>query len=889
MQIRVFIFLFMFGLTVFYAVNASPGPSVSPSIPGPSGPSIPGPGVSPSIPGPGYTPVKIQCPIGPGGCPGCEQLHGALQSSMLLVMDTNKYNITITLYYENLSASPPRQPVSNSVIIAQVFNESFSDTYKIYTDDSGAATFDFSIYKDRAVNFKFLYCPFTCSTSDPGFSKCGFLQCLDFAGIQCTLPTCEFSDLPDAPGVTPLAETKCLKLLPTIQSATYSPPPPSPITTPVICLPLLIIFALLGGALFISGKNPFAGFDFSAPRVGRHVRYQARGRAVSVSVPQPLTQWMMGKVQGAVGAGLGKALGGLAKGTQKKAGADKVAAVIGTGAAKAGVVMMVGGRGGASAVAGKGGEKGGPSLASYFVGQKVSPLDRYRRGFEALKGAPAAITGAWAGARANMIPADGKFANCSPETRLAVSVALDKMKAALEKMGKVADSQFGFTISGVNDKGQLIDQKGNPIKFQTKAGEAIVTIKVDSARVGVLNGSVAVGDKTFYIENAEIKAVSQAGSVLEGAAKDQAIKDLNFSDISRQIGDRVTLDTSMYSDAAKGGVVVSIKPFSETGTPEVMRTDGTKVDLTSEQGKAIMANVYEAHSAFNDYAAASREFRNGMEKAAAEIHLAENPDIGKSIADYRSAVSEGSGKLFSGESLEKVNGISFDHAAIEEGARKTAFAALSKEPEFELVIKKHDDALKTGMDPDLAHEKYIKPFEGEAAYRRAYNEGLAIGYGQYAGEDKTLRAELMDKAEGLHNVSTKARESLPENLRDPVSRIPVNHPEIEGLTKSNIGEALSYNARNYTVTHDNPNNLPASVIFAGTVADKFTVSGDLTKLKNIPDPNEMIIRMGDFRTVAGTDPGKGAQGFYSMATSNLSQAATMAREGKVRKTTKKEE
>jgi hypothetical protein len=788
---------------------------------------------------------------------------------MLLVMDTDKYNITITVYYENLTASPPRQPVSNSVIIAQVFNGSFSDTYKIYTDDSGAATFDFSIYKDRAVNFKFLYCPFTCSASDPGFSKCGFLQCLDFAGIQCTLPTCAFSDLPDAPGATPLAETKCLKLLPTIQSTTYSPPPPSLITTPAICLPLLIIFALLGGALFISGKNPFAAFDFSAPRVGRHVRYQARGRAVSVSVPQPLTQWMMGKVQGAVGKGLGKALGGFAKATEKmqrKKDRGKPAAVISAGAAKAGVVMMVGGRGGATAVAGKGGGKGGPTLASYFIGQKVSPLERYRRGFEALKDAPASISAAVAGAKANMIPAAGAFANWSPQARLDFSILKGNKEGLLRLLENVADKQsVNCNFKGVNDKGQLIDDKGNPIKIPTKLGEAIVTIDLSSARVGVLNCSITVGDKVFAIENNEIKGVSQAGAVLEGSAKEQAIRDINFHDLSRQIGDNVSFNTSMYSDAAKGDVAVSIKPFSETATPEISRPDGTKVDFASEQGKAILADVYTANDTINKIAAVDEGLRKSMEKAAAEIYLA-NPDIGKKVEDYRNTVSDGCGKLFSGETLEKVNGIGFDHAAIEEKAAAVAQVHMA---ESGLVM--------------------IKPTEGEADYRRAYTEALAIGYGQYAGEDKTLRAELMDKAEGLHNVLARARESLPENLRDPVSKIPVNHPEIEDLTKRNIGEAVSQNARKYTETQENPYNLPASVIFAGTAADKFGIPGVNSAHLKMPNPNEIRRRMEDFETVVGSDPGKGAQGYYSTATSDLHQAATMAREGKVRKTTKKEE
>ncbi|HSB47495.1 MAG TPA: hypothetical protein VLD37_05755, partial [Candidatus Bilamarchaeum sp.] len=53
---------------------------------------------------------------------------------------------------------------------------------------------------------------------------------------------------------------------------------------PALCLPLLIIFSLLGGALYLTGRNPFMGFNLGGARVGRHIRYQARGRGYSLSV-----------------------------------------------------------------------------------------------------------------------------------------------------------------------------------------------------------------------------------------------------------------------------------------------------------------------------------------------------------------------------------------------------------------------------------------------------------------------------------------------------------------------------------------------------------------------------------------------------------------------------
>jgi len=43
-----------------------------------------------------------------------------------------------------------------------------------------------------------------------------------------------------------------------------------------VCFPLIILGGLLLGALFVAGKNPFAAFDFTAPRLNRGTPYQMK-------------------------------------------------------------------------------------------------------------------------------------------------------------------------------------------------------------------------------------------------------------------------------------------------------------------------------------------------------------------------------------------------------------------------------------------------------------------------------------------------------------------------------------------------------------------------------------------------------------------------------------
>ena len=129
---------------------------------------------------------------------------------------------------------------------------------------------------------------------------------MNFAGIETSYTAPE--DVPLAEGVSApaLSSLNNNTYLPSSRTITYVPPPPEATgaTTPAFCLPLILIFALLGGAMLYTGRNPFRGFAISTPRVGRHIRYTPTGRGYSLD-----TKRVAMSIQSAVSEakGIGKA------------------------------------------------------------------------------------------------------------------------------------------------------------------------------------------------------------------------------------------------------------------------------------------------------------------------------------------------------------------------------------------------------------------------------------------------------------------------------------------------------------------------------------------------------------------------------------------------------
>jgi len=228
-------------------------------------------------------------------CQLCEALAGQPTAQLVTSIDNTTQTLYITAFYQNLSAVPSRQPINYSMLILQILQQGQSPLlYSTFTNDSGNAAYNFSfLYPNQNVNpnenctvFKVVYCPFcTGSTS----SAC-FLECMAYAAI--TLPpgvqvASQLTTAPDAvppQDAVPPATLSTAQYLPQLATVNYCPPPPTgTAATPPLCLPLVLIFALLSGALYMTGKNPFSGFNLGGAKTGRVLRYNPRGRGVYTS------------------------------------------------------------------------------------------------------------------------------------------------------------------------------------------------------------------------------------------------------------------------------------------------------------------------------------------------------------------------------------------------------------------------------------------------------------------------------------------------------------------------------------------------------------------------------------------------------------------------------
>jgi len=234
-------------------------------------------------------------------CANCAAFAGRPHAAIMTSVDEVSQTLSAYVFYENTTASPPRQPVNDSIIVIEISNSSFREIYKMYTGPMGNITFNFSSWAQvGCINIKVLYCPFCSPDSE---APC-FLQCIQYAGLSnnktdylrpnnsyqfsSTERTARpqivnVSDIEIVPHTSAPTTPNPDKYFPDLQTVSYCAPPPPMNATPAMCFPLLIIFSLLGGALYITGKNPFMSFNIGSQHVGRHIRYQARGRGVSIS------------------------------------------------------------------------------------------------------------------------------------------------------------------------------------------------------------------------------------------------------------------------------------------------------------------------------------------------------------------------------------------------------------------------------------------------------------------------------------------------------------------------------------------------------------------------------------------------------------------------------
>jgi len=279
----------------------------------------------------------------------CSNINDYVQSYVVSNIDSSTHLIDLDVYYDNTTLAK-KMPIINLPIYFYISdsdgNSITNNLMETYTDNNGKASFDFSSYitpqDDKQLQFNFFYCP----------SECACMDCLETFQVPCDLfGISKFNDLTDKNIVSvigsPPSELKNPNLvLPFHTSLVYTPQSKGVLTKDLdftVCLPLIIIFALLGGALFLTGRNPFAGFDFSSPKMKKSYQYRASGRGVYMS---PV---------GAVG-GIFSSIGGIISGVKNlknsKAEKSSKSSDVGSGddsssegaaAAKAG--MAVGGHG----------------------------------------------------------------------------------------------------------------------------------------------------------------------------------------------------------------------------------------------------------------------------------------------------------------------------------------------------------------------------------------------------------------------------------------------------------------------------------------------------------------------------------------------------------------
>jgi hypothetical protein len=212
-------------------------------------------------------------------CASCIDFSNLAESMVFAVQTSNETAEVIVVYSSKINGLQNRF-LSNYTPLIVVANK--TDVYRIYTDGTGKALYNFSKYciPGTSTDYVFVYCPIV--------TGCGYVQCLQSFGIdagQCG----DFDQLPmGSPGATAptqKSQPDMGTLQPSVTTATYSTPQQEVApSAPVFCLPLMLIFALLAGAMYVTGRNPFGMFDLSAPRLQKPFQYTARSRVTSISM-----------------------------------------------------------------------------------------------------------------------------------------------------------------------------------------------------------------------------------------------------------------------------------------------------------------------------------------------------------------------------------------------------------------------------------------------------------------------------------------------------------------------------------------------------------------------------------------------------------------------------
>lgn len=274
--------------------------------------------------------VTIDAPPLSGGCEACENVGNFSTSAILVVEDKASRQFKITLYSESLTTFN-RTAVQYAPVIVYVQNSTYSYLSKAITNDGGTAYFDYSKWEDVAMQYSFSYCCF--------YEDCGFEMCMNASGIsQGYRDENGISDIfsiPDASPAQPALNPVQQYLLPSSEKTTHVPEKCAtndPLCAMLqmqqaMCIPVALLFALLLGSLYYTGKNPFAMLDVSPLRLGKHIRYSPRGIGKAQITAQTLQGYLSrATAAGTKGAREKRAAAGDAAAAKVKAeGGDKAA------------------------------------------------------------------------------------------------------------------------------------------------------------------------------------------------------------------------------------------------------------------------------------------------------------------------------------------------------------------------------------------------------------------------------------------------------------------------------------------------------------------------------------------------------------------------------------
>ncbi len=561
-------------------------------------------------------------------CIVCENVTDAPQANMLVSIGDEAKIARAFVYYDNYTADVPRAPITDSIVFVYVMPAvGDAELIRIYTDDEGWANFDFTSYALTAEEerisyvFRFIYCPFCSPEADP----CGFDECMKFAGIE--TPYAEADDVTLGTGAAVPSEINEGIYLPTSKSIAYSPPPPEATgaTTPAFCLPLVIIFALLGGALYYTGRNPFAAFTIGTPRMGKHIRYTPTGRGYSLSA-RYVAQSIAGGVKEAKGikekgaAAAAKKAFGIEKGAGKQMLISAV--TLGTYSNVVNLVSTI--KGGSrivtdTQVAGKAGVekvekkvvKGLPSAKEVIkkAGAKargayisMAQAERLAPEGEAVKGAGAKafgkiVGGALANVGIGLLGSSFVSMFMKEETLNRMTNYTDKLivSEAAEKLGAKDISYDKMMKLTGNEAGPKAPEMVIDEKAMAKDGTLKATTIKDAAGNDIIMGTKTVEEKGKTIEYSFSGKVGEkltvsSVKVTEGSGEKAVIK--NF--LMRNDG-TLKLESVTLGEGGKTYTMVPVPKTDKQAIAEVTYKEGERqvniVELPKETEKQVMGAI----------------------------------------------------------------------------------------------------------------------------------------------------------------------------------------------------------------------------------------------------------------------------------------------------------